>query len=155
MGQIEVTAVAKSAASPARVFALLKDGSTWPQWSLFDSFILERQGGGDPLGVGAIRVFITKVSRAREQVVELIPDRRLSYVLLSGLPLMDYHADVDLEPEADGGTVIRWRSRFGAKYFGAGWFWKWIMGRTLQTVASQLAAAAANPAIAPQADGGG
>ena len=155
MGQIEASAVAKSAASPARVFALLKDGATWPQWSLFDAFALERQGGADPLGVGAIRVFITKVSRAREEVVELVPDRRLSYVMLSGLPLVDYRADVELEPDADGGTVIRWRSRFGAKHFGTGWFWKWFMGRTLQTVASQLASAAPNPAIAPKAGGAG
>jgi hypothetical protein len=56
--------------------------------------------------VGAIRVFITKVSRAREEIVELIPDRRLSYVLLSGYPFRDYRADVDLEPTGDGGTVI-------------------------------------------------
>jgi hypothetical protein len=40
------------------------------------------------------------VSRAREEIVELIPDRRLSYVLLSGYPFRDYRADVDLEPQA-------------------------------------------------------
>ena len=33
MGQIEVRAEAETSASPARVFALLKDGSTWPLWS--------------------------------------------------------------------------------------------------------------------------
>jgi uncharacterized protein YndB with AHSA1/START domain len=155
MGQIVVSAAAKSAASPARVFALLKDGSSWPQWSLFDAFVLERQGAAEPLGVGAIRVFITKVSKAREEVVELIPDRRLSYILLSGLPLTHYRADVDLEPGEHGGTVIHWRSRFGAKHLGTGWLWKWLMRRTLQTVANQLAEAAANPTIAPKAGGAG
>lgn len=147
MRQIEVSAEAETRASPARVFALLKDGSTWPQWSMFDAYELERPGREDPLGVGSIRVFMTKVSRAREEVVELEPDRRLSYVLLSGLPFTDYRADVDLEPRPDGGTRIRWRSRFGAKQAGTGWFWAWFMTRTLRSVAEQLARGAADPTI--------
>lgn len=150
MPKIEVTASAETKASPDRVFALLKDGSTWPQWSLFDGYELERPGRDEPLGVGAIRVFSTKVSRAREEVVALETDRRLSYVLLSGLPFVDYRADVDLEPQAGGGTIIRWRSRFDVKHAGTAWFWRWFMQRTLRTVCAQLAAGAADPKIAPR-----
>jgi hypothetical protein len=96
---------------------------------MFDRFELERPGRDEPFGVGAIRVFITKVSRAREEIVELVPERRLSYVSLSGLPLRNYRADVDIAPEASGGAVIDWRASFEPKHFGTGWFWRLFMAR--------------------------
>ena len=151
MRPIEVTAEATSKADPARVYALLKDGSTWPQWTIFKSHEIERPGDEEPLGVGAIRVFRTSYSEAHEQIVELRPGRRLSYELRRGLPLADYHADVDLEPLADGGTRILWRAQFRPKQPGTGWFWKLVMSRTLRQVSRNLADGAANPKIIPQA----
>jgi uncharacterized protein YndB with AHSA1/START domain len=139
-GRIRVAAAATSSADPARVFALLKDGSTWPDWTMFDSFELERPGRDEPYGVGAIRVFITRVSRAREEVVEIVPDQRLGYVLLSGFPFRDYRANVDLEPLPGGGTSISWRASFNPKYLG--WFWRLFMTRVLATIVAHLAAAA-------------
>src|SRR5512138_1903925 len=112
MNRLEVAAQAESRADPATVFGLLKDGSTWPDWAKFDSCELERPGGHEPYGVGAIRVLSTRITRSREEIVELVPDRRVSYVLLSGLPLSDYRADVDLAPTGAGGTTIRWRAAF-------------------------------------------
>ncbi|HSZ52006.1 MAG TPA: SRPBCC family protein [Caulobacteraceae bacterium] len=150
MRRIEVKAEAASSADPARVYALLKDGSTWPQWTIFDSHELERPGDEEPLGVGSIRVFRTSYSASHEKVVELRPGRRLSYELTGGLPLVDYHADVDLEPLANGGTRIFWRSQFQPKHFGTGWFWKWMMNRTVRQVSQNLADGAANPTIVPQ-----
>ena len=81
------------------------------------------------------------MSKAREQVVELIPGRRLSYVLLSGFPFHDYRADVDLEP-VEGGTLIHWRSRFEIQQIGLGWFWRLFMTLVLNTTSQRLAAAA-------------
>lgn len=148
MAKIEITVETLSRAAPASVFRLLRDGATWPRWSLFDGFALEREGTGDDrLGVGAVRVFTTKVSRAREEVVEIVPDRRLSYVLLSGLPFENYRADVDLVPQADGGTLIRWRSRFDPRPAWMGWFWRGFMIRTLGQIGEQMARAAEDPAI--------
>ena len=141
-GRIRVEATATSGASPATVFALLKDGSTWPEWGIFDSFELERPGQDEPFGVGAIRVFITRVSRAREEVVELIPDRRLSYVLVSGLPFRHYRAEVDILARDGGGTSIVWRAAFDAAHFGTGWLWRRFMARVLATLATRLASAA-------------
>jgi len=43
--------------SPAAVYALLIDGSTWPEWSPIDSFELVSPGAGTPEGVGAVRIF--------------------------------------------------------------------------------------------------
>jgi hypothetical protein len=147
MAAIQVTARAQSKADVATVFALLQDGTTWPYWAMFDSFELERPGQSEPMGLGAIRVFITKVSRAREEIVELIPGRRLSYILLSGLPFRNYRADVDLAPTAEGGTSISWQASFDAKYAGTGWFWRLFMTRILRHTASHLAAGAENPDV--------
>ena len=141
-GAICVSAAAQSRAPAAAVFALLKDGATWPNWTMFDTFELERPGKEEPMGLGAIRVFSTALTCSREETVELVPDRRLSYALLSGFPFIDYRADVDIAPRAGGGTSIAWRASFEPKYPGTGWFWRLFMTAVLKKVASDLAAAA-------------
>ena len=88
MHRIDVSA--HSSAAPAAVFALLQDGSTWPEWSPIESFELEREGDPPPEGVGAIRFFRRGRTTGRDEIVELVPDRRLGYVSLSGLPVRDH-----------------------------------------------------------------
>jgi hypothetical protein len=144
MRQVRISAVACSKADSAQVFAILRDGANWPNWSIFDSVELERPGHDEPHGVGAIRVFVTRITRAREEVVELIPDRRLAYVLLDGFPLLDYHAVVEIQPEG-GGSRITWSASFFPKYLGTRWFWSLILGKTLRTLSAQLAGAAESP----------
>src|SRR5262249_44710266 len=135
------SATAHSKADPARVFTILADAPGWPRWSIFDSVEHNRPGRDHPHGVGSIRTFITKVSRAREEVVELVPNRRLAYVLLAGFPLRDYKAVVEIEPESDGSRVT-WSASFYPKYFGTGWFWSLLLGNTLATMSKRLAAVA-------------
>lgn len=147
MAPIEIAARARSAADPSDVFALLKDGATWPLWSMFSAFELERAGESDPLGVGAIRVFVSPGRRAREEVVEVVNERQLSYVLRSGMPFRDYRADVRLEPRKPGGTEISWKAHFEVKSFGTRWFWKLVMRRVLRSTARKLAKAAENSSI--------
>jgi hypothetical protein len=148
---MEIDVRAHSAASADEVYALLAAGTTWPTWSPIDSFELERpgerggqDGDGDASreGLQAIRVFRTGRLVSRERIVELVPGRRLSYALLSGLPLRDYRADVDLTPDADG-TAIRWHSRFRAKVPGTGWLYRRGLRRFIQRCADGLAAYAA------------
>ena len=146
-GRIAVSATARSRATAAVVFGLLKDGASWPHWSIFDAFELERPGGSDRLGVGAIRMFKTRVSKVREEVVALTEDSLLSYVLLSGLPMKNYRADVALEAMPDGSTLIHWRARFDAKVPGTGWFWKLMMTNVLGTISRQLAVAAERASV--------
>jgi uncharacterized protein YndB with AHSA1/START domain len=142
MRQIRISATATSKADAARVFAILSDAPGWPSWSIFDSVEPNRPGRDEPHGVGSIRTFVTNVSRAREEVVELIPNRRLAYVLLAGFPLLDYKAVVEIEPESEGGSRITWSAAFYPKYFGTGWFWSVLLRRTLATMSKKLAAAA-------------
>jgi hypothetical protein len=113
----------KTATTPADadvVYALLRDGTTWPEWSPIESFELERAAEDGTEGVGAIRVFRSGRYTMREEIVELVPGRRFSYALLSGLPVRGYRVDIDLEP-TDEGTSIRWHTTFDSKLPGMGW----------------------------------
>jgi len=137
-----VDASASTTASPERVYALVRDGSTWPTWSTLDSFELERPGDTEREGLGAIRVFRTKRFPkpvvSREEIVELVPNRRLGYALLSGLAVRDYRAFVDLEPDGTG-TRIRWHSSFRPVVPGTGWLYRRALQRIMTACVRGLA----------------
>lgn len=132
----------RSSAPPERVFRLLADGSTWPEWSPAVGY--ERERAGDASGVGEIRVFRNKGRKAltREEVVELTPNRRVGYVLLSGLAIRDYQAFIDLAPDGDG-TAIHWHSSFEPKARGTGWLYRLVLQAVISRYAHGLAAHAA------------
>jgi len=129
-----------AAAPPDAIYRLLRDGATWPVWSPLGSFELESAGSGEPEGIGAVRIFRTGRIASRERIVELVPDRRLSYELVSGLAIRDYHADVDLETEpGSAGTTIHWHSSFVPKVPGTGWLYRRTLGVFIQRCAAGLA----------------
>jgi hypothetical protein len=142
MGEQRISASAWTAASPAEVYGLLRSGATWPDWSPIDTFALEAEGADGGESLEAIRVFRTGRATSREEIVELQPDRRFSYALLSGLPLRGYRANVDLESR-DGGTAIHWHSSFHAKLPGTGIIFRRFLGTFIQRCADGLAAYAA------------
>jgi hypothetical protein len=125
--------------SPAAVYALLSDGSTWPEWSPIGSFELEKPGVGTLEGIGAVRIFTTGRIRSRERVMAAQPNELFSYTLISGLAVRDYRAVVTLRPSDSGGTVIHWRSTFKAKIPGTGWIYQRqlsaFIGRTVNGLA--------------------
>ena len=127
-------------ASPDVLYQLLRDGATWPTWSPLGSFELREPADDEPEGVGAIRVFRTGRVTSVERVVELVPYRRLSYELVSGLPLRGYHADVDLEPDTAGRTTIHWHSAFEPKVPGTGWLYQRALSKFIERCARGLAA---------------
>lgn len=137
--EFEVTV--HSNARPSSVYALLRDGSTWPVWSSLDRFELEKPSSPEPESVGAIRNFYKGRYKMREQIVELVPDKRFSYALLAGLALKDYRADIDLTPSGDG-TDIRWHTSFKAKVPGMGWIYR----RSLHKLTNEFATALAGHA---------
>ena len=120
MGRQRIEQYATTTADPATVYALLRDGASWPTWGPIESFELERPGADEPEGVGAVRIFRGGRVVGRDEVVELVPDRRFSYDHTSNLPIRGYHADVDLEPTPEGGTAIRWVSTFEPEIPGTG-----------------------------------
>jgi uncharacterized protein YndB with AHSA1/START domain len=119
MARQRIAHTAVTAADPATVYALLRDGSTWPDWSPIDSYALVRPGADEPEGVGAVRELRSGRITGRDEIVELVPDRRLSYAHTSSLPVRDYRGDVDLEPVPEG-TRIRWTVAFDPKLPGTG-----------------------------------
>jgi hypothetical protein len=144
---------ARSTADPQTVYDLLVGGATWPAWSPLQSVTLERPSPEPPPGashgrgegLGAVRVFRTGRTTSREEVVEVVPARRFSYSLLSGLPLRGYRANIDLTP-VEGGTTIHWRSTFTPRVPGTGWIYRWALGRFIQRCVDGLAAHATTPA---------
>jgi uncharacterized protein YndB with AHSA1/START domain len=144
--QQEIDVRTTTEAPPGAVYAALRDGATWPQWSALESFALERTGRDEPEGIGAVRVWRRGRYTFREEIVELVPDRRFSYTLLSGLAIRDYRADVDLEPGAGGGCTIRWHSSFRPKIPGTGWLYRRALDRATRDFAEGVARYAAAPA---------
>jgi hypothetical protein len=138
-------------APPEAVFALLADGSTWPDWSPIGSFELVQKGGGEPEGVGATRIFRTGRIQSRERVVKAIPNEIFSYELISGLSVRDYRADVRLLPTGDG-TTIRWRSTFRAKVPGTVWIYRRQLGKFIGLTVIGLAAAAESATLARRSE---
>jgi hypothetical protein len=74
----------------------------------------------------------------REQIVELQPDRRVSYALLEGMPLKNYRADVDLQPSGND-TAVRWHSSFSAP-FGTGWLYRAALSHFIRRALDGLSA---------------
>jgi hypothetical protein len=116
------------------VWALLSDGATWSRWARSRGSGFDRGGEPPPHGVGAIRSFGTGPIRTREEVVAFEPPQRLSYVLLSGLPVRGYRADVTLEPDGPG-THITWNSSWERARPGVAW----ILRTAVRDVARAMA----------------
>ncbi len=84
-----------------------------------------------------IRQFETGRVTVREEIVERRPEERLTYVLLDGLAVRNYRAEIDLEAGPGGeGTAIRWHTTFDPKVPGSGWIYR----RALQKATEQFVA---------------
>jgi uncharacterized protein YndB with AHSA1/START domain len=140
-----VEATAHSAAAPERVWQLLADSSTWPEWGIWDARSLERQGSPPPEGVGAVRELKTGRVVVREEIVAFDPPRRVGYRLLSGLPVRDYEAEVTLEPGEQGSALIRWRAEFAPRLPGTGPLIRRRLQTLFEDVTRRLAAVATPP----------
>jgi Polyketide cyclase / dehydrase and lipid transport len=141
MAQQVIDHTATTSADPMAVYALLADGSTWPEWSPIGAFQLLDPGQGSPEGLGAVRLFTTGRHRSRERVVACRPGESFSYVLEGGLAVRDYRAVVTLTA-VDGGTSVNWRSTFRAKVPGSGGLYRRQLGAFVQETLDGLASAA-------------
>ena len=104
-----IEAVATTSGSPAAVWALLADASTWARWGSWSK--VEVEGGGQQ-GSGAVRVLVKAPYRLRERITEWVPGKRMGYELLDGMRVRGYQAAITLEEDAQGGTIVRWRSTY-------------------------------------------
>jgi hypothetical protein len=145
MAQKVIDQTATSTADAGAVYALLADGSTWPEWSPIGSFELLDPGqtpDGAPEGIGAVRLFKTGRVRNRERVVDCQPGQVFAYVTEAGLAIRDYKAVITLTP-TPAGTAIRWHSTFRAKLPGTGWLYQRELSKFIGECVKGLATAAA------------
>jgi uncharacterized protein YndB with AHSA1/START domain len=105
-------------APPALVWDVLSDYSAMTLWAGAASVHVERPGLSEPHGVGAIRVLRSWRGSIREEITTFEPGRRLSYRILSGVPVRGYQADIDLRP-AGRGTQLRWCATYRARTLAA------------------------------------
>jgi uncharacterized protein YndB with AHSA1/START domain len=137
MGHKEIEVRQLIPAPPTVVFASLLDRSTWPAWSGHDAFQPVRPGAAGPYDVGSVGRLRSGRRVMREQIVEVVPDRRIGYTLLAGLPLRGYRADFDLTPMGEG-TEVRWQASFDAPP-GFGWIYVTALRRfTRRLLAGRL-----------------
>ena len=148
MKEIDATQVVD--ATVDEVWSLVGDRSTWPEWSPLGSYEWVSDGSPVPNGVGAVNRYRTGRVTATEEIVEYVPGKRLSYRLLSGMPLRDYRADIDLTPVV-GGTQVRFHSTFRPRFVGTGWIYRRVLQifvrRMLAGLAEHVGTAA--PVAAP------
>ena len=104
-----IESVSETSGSPANVWALLSDASTWSRWGAWSS--VEVEGGGQQ-GPDAVRVLVRRPFRLRERITAWVPEQRMAYELVDGMRVRDYRSEVTLEKTATGGTVVRWRSTY-------------------------------------------
>ncbi len=134
---------AHSAAAPTTIYSLLLNAKSWPAWMGVDTVDVESTSpmpvNTTEVGrVGQIRVIRTGRYVNREQIVQLIPDRKFSYIILDGM-LHDYSGDVDLALSPTGGTDISWRGVFRMSFPIAGWFMQLYLTRFMQRAVDKLA----------------
>lgn len=146
MGRYQIEFIEQTTAEPTTVYALLRDGSTWPEWSgTVDSFTLEKEGEGEPEGVGAVRIFRRGRVVGRDQVLGFTPDSTFSYAHIKGLPVRGYRGNVELRGK-DGGTEIRWRVTFDPLIPGAGRLLRRALSKFLAKTVRGLATYSASKA---------
>ena len=137
--------VTRVASAPReKVWALVSTASSWKDWAGVMRSSLEREGDPPPDGVGAIRVLGPRFVGSREEVVEWEPPAHIGYVILSGVPVKNYRADIWLEektaPEGSSvTTVIAWSGSFDPKVPGTGP----LMRTVLRAIISRFARRAA------------
>jgi carbon monoxide dehydrogenase subunit G len=141
-GRQVVDVHADSTASPAAVWELLADATTWTGWARFNKASYLVEGVPAPHGVGAVRRFHVRGLRSKETVLVFDPPKQLAYDYAGSLPIRDYRAEVTLEPQGDG-TRITWHATFTSKLPLLGPLLRVVITRVLQDVASRLAVAAA------------
>lgn len=132
--------VERSTAPPERVFAVLADIPNWSRWAgpLIMRSWIEREGDPPPGGIGAIRALGTKQVGSREEIVAYDPPRHLAYTILSGAPVRDYRADVDIEPDGTGSRV-RWHGSYEPTTAWSAPLVHLVLTRTVRRLARGLA----------------
>ena len=139
---VKVEVSGRSTASPRTLYSVAKDSAGYPRWSQIGSFEHLCSGSGERFGVGSRRIFRTWPLKLVEEVVELIPDRCVCYILHSGLPFRDYRSRIEFAQLAGGGVSIQWQSSFYPTVPGTAFLCRVFIHRVLCKMVRALTAEA-------------
>ena len=133
--------IERSSAQPETVYEVLINVTEWNQWVPgIKQALLERNGDPPPYGPGAIRKLGRSGLFVREEILAAEPPHHHSYAIISGLPVKDHLADIELHPDANA-TRIEWRATFNVKIRGTGplleRFFRRVIGRTARALARE------------------
>lgn len=139
MGRLTVEAEQTARATPEEVWALVSDATGYPEWGPWSDACYQRPGDDSPHGPGAVywlrsarRAYLRYVTMV-EKVLEVEEGQRLTYTVISGIPVRDYRAEVTLTPAGDG-THIRWAAAWDTTLAGR------IVRRGLRNLFPQIVA---------------
>ena len=121
------------------VWEVYTDHARWSEWAGFPGSRLEVEGRPDRNGSGAVRALGAGPLRAREEVLDFEPPKRMTYRVLGGpLPLRHHLGEVRFEPDGDGPRVV-WRCRFESALPGLGPLLRVFVTRTFRRALDGLA----------------
>ena len=104
---VEIRAQAHAAAPLAITWSVLADQAGMAAWTPARTVTITHQGEPRPAGVGTIRVLSLVPLTICEQIIAVDEPNRLTYRLLSGIPVRDYVGQTILTG-TDRGTDIVW-----------------------------------------------
>jgi uncharacterized protein YndB with AHSA1/START domain len=132
---IRIEHTAHSPAPRSQVWAKLSDLQGWHEWGPWTKTDLD----------GDIRTMVSERKRLtgkpyvmKERVLALVPEDRLEYELLSGLPVRNYRSTVTLT-DAGEGTDIHWSSSFDPPWPIFKGLWFGAMLKVIRDVSEALA----------------
>jgi uncharacterized protein YndB with AHSA1/START domain len=109
---LEVSASGTTVAAPEIVWPLIEDANRYREWGPWNDSRYVRPGDASPHGPGAIRrIRYGRMTTTTERVLDVEPGRRVVYEVVSGIPVKNYRAVVELRPTPNG-TAIHWSARF-------------------------------------------
>lgn len=141
---VVVEASAQSTASRESVWAVIADLRGWSDWGPWERSDVEQEGAPDPNGAGAIRIMRSDRRRMgrkpllREQVNVFEPPVRFGYTLLSGLPLKNYQATIELTPVGEATEITYW-IEFEGKFPGVAALTRSVLDPFVKDVAERIA----------------
>jgi hypothetical protein len=124
----------ESTARAARLYDLLADGPSWPEWfgpARRVDWVASRQDA--PSAIRVRRVAIGRLV-VHEAVLEQTRPCHHAYQVLTTIPVRRHRADVWFDAH-DGGTTITWQMSFVPLVPGTGW----LVGAGLKLGVSRLA----------------
>jgi hypothetical protein len=115
--RLKLHASGRTEASPAQLWPLLEDVTKFAEWGMWEETGYREPGETSPHGVGALRWLRSGRYTTVERVVEMVEAQRLSYRVVSGLPVKDYLATVELTPDGTG-TRVDWSATYAPTILG-------------------------------------